>query len=247
MTSNKQNINIVRVKDFEMRIYPYKEYISEQLRSGGSYEKDYIEVIQTYIKPGNTVLDIGANIGLHTLHFSRAVGPLGKVIAFEPDPSNLELLRFNVKRNKCNNVVIHPYALGAHSQSRKLYLCQRNKGKQSFADLDELNDPITVNVRKALDFSGFEHAAVVKMDVEGAEPMVFEGFGKFRPPMIFFEFTTKQLLALNHDPLQFLNQLESVGYRLSVIEGKNIISVKPEEFTALASSTNRDYNLLAEL
>lgn len=241
------NTETVKVNNFEFRVYPYKEYISEELRKNGSYEGEYIGVIQGYMKLGDIVFDIGANIGLHTVHYSHTVGPSGKVLAFEPDPSNLELLRYNVIRNKCSNVVIYPFALGASNETRKLYLCNRNRGKQSFADLDSLNNSIDVEVHEATDFPEIEGAAVVKMDVEGAEPLVLEGFGKNRPPIIFFEFTTKQLLALKHDPLEFLNRLINGGYKISIVEGQEVYSVNAKEMAKLASRTNNDYNLLAKL
>lgn len=172
-----------------MLVHSHKEYISDKLRKEGGYERKYIELILSHIKSGDTVLDIGANIGLHTLHYSTAVGPKGTVLAFEPDPDNLKLLHFNVVENNCTNVKIYPFALGSHRHKRKLYLCERNKGKQSFADLDNLLNPINIEVYSAIDVPGIMEASVVKIDVEGAEPMVFDGFKKFRPQKIFFEFT----------------------------------------------------------
>lgn len=247
MVSKIKNTDLVSVNGFKVAVHPYKEYISEQLRQYGGYEQEYLVLLTSQITPGSTVIDIGANIGLHTLHFSRAVGPKGKVLSFEPDPTNFELLSINVKNNHCTNVNIYPYALGEVNQLRKFFLCTRNKGKQSFTDLDNLNDSIDVTVRKASEFPDFHHASVVKIDVEGAEPLVYKGFDGIKPPQIFFEFTISQLLALNNDPLSFLNQLQTDGYSLFVTEGRENLPIVAQDFVILATSTNKDYNLLAKL
>jgi len=72
-------------------------------------------------KPGETVVDIGANIGLYTLISSRRVQREGRVIAIEPDESNLTVLRKNVLINKCKNVTIVPIALGSSIGEKKFY------------------------------------------------------------------------------------------------------------------------------
>ena len=63
----------------------------------------------------------------------------------------------------------------------------------------------------------------------------------------FFEFTFKQLKALNNIPLEFLNRLVSKGYQLFMIEDDKLIQTKPKTMAKLAAQTNHDYNLLAKL
>lgn len=59
-----------------------------------------------HIQPGNTVIDIGANIGYYTILAAQIVGETGKVYAFEPEPKNLTLLKKNVEHNNLTNVVL---------------------------------------------------------------------------------------------------------------------------------------------
>ena len=54
---------------------------------------DYLNILKQNIYQGNTVLDIGANIGYYTLIMSKLVGSTGKVYAFEPEPKNFEILK----------------------------------------------------------------------------------------------------------------------------------------------------------
>lgn len=126
--------------------------------------------------PGDVALDLGANIGVYTLTLAHAVGTAGKVIAFEPEPSNFALLSKNVELNGYQNVAAWPYAVGADAGTIKLYLSDSNRGDhRTFADgsrrrvievrcvrLDEFLDP-SLQVR------------LIKMDIQGAEVTALQG------------------------------------------------------------------------
>lgn len=240
------NNNLVNVGEFKMQIHPHDEYISNQLRKYGGYEEDFIAFVLKHLNEGDLVVDVGANIGLHTVHFSKAVGQSGTVISFEPDPSNFNLLRENIVLNDCSNVTAYNLALGDKKETRRLYRCKRNKGKQSFADLDKLDDPIEVNVEVAKNILSTP-PKVVKLDVEGAEPLVMEGFGDIRPLYIFIEFIPWQLRALSNEPEKFLHKLQTNGYELFFIHREGILPIEPITFTKFAEETNGEYNILAKL
>ncbi|MDQ3242738.1 MAG: FkbM family methyltransferase [Gemmatimonadota bacterium] len=72
----------------------------------GIYEPAETALVQQLVGPGSTVLDIGANIGYYTLQFAELVGASGRVIAFEPDPANFELLARNTQLNGYLNVTL---------------------------------------------------------------------------------------------------------------------------------------------
>ena len=71
------------------------------------------QLVQELVRSGDTVIDIGANVGYYTLLFSELVGETGRVIAFEPDPNNFALLERNVLGNGCRNVTLVPKAVAA--------------------------------------------------------------------------------------------------------------------------------------
>jgi FkbM family methyltransferase len=235
----------VRVGEFEINVHSPHEFIAKKLILSGCYEKHLIELLLTLIKPGDTVVDVGANIGLHTLHLSRAVGPNGRVLAFEPDPSNFALLAENLHNNECVNVTAFPWALGNSDDSTILYTYEKNKGYQSFADLTGSGKPIRVDVRRGSDVFGDHRPSLIKIDVEGAEPLVFQGLG-YKPENLVFEFVPHQLRALGNDPTRFLTRLVSEGYSLFRLAGSRLISVQPAQMTQLADTTRIDYNLLAK-
>jgi len=64
-------------------------------------------------KPGDLVYDLGSNCGISVYHFSKMVGPTGRVICFEPDPVNLGFLRRNIARHGLDNLTIVEAAIGA--------------------------------------------------------------------------------------------------------------------------------------
>src|SRR3954447_8262154 len=77
------------------------------------WEIDEATLFRALIRPGATVLDIGAHVGYYTLLSARAAGRRGRVIAFEPHPANAGLLRVNVQRNRLGKA-------GAHCGGRRM-------------------------------------------------------------------------------------------------------------------------------
>jgi FkbM family methyltransferase len=239
---------LVRVAGFTIKVHSVREYISRQLIDHGGYEQADLKVVCSLLHPGDDAIDAGANIGLHTLHMARAVGPHGRVFAFEPDPANLELLRFNLAANGMANVTVFPYALGASAGSASLFLCDQNKGYQSLANLVGTGRPITVAVRTVDELlNGIVPAGrirLMKLDVEGAEPLVLQGMRDW-PDQLFFEFVPGQLRAFGNDPEQFLQQLADAGFALYQVDGEHLRATTPAAMTELADSTGRDHNVLA--
>jgi FkbM family methyltransferase len=96
---------------------------------------------------GDTVYDVGANVGIHTLLFSRLVGPKGKVYAFEPFPQNLDRLRANLDLNKIENVEVIASAVSRRS-SRERFLPGPDVSTGKLADVsDGVNHPGALEVQ----------------------------------------------------------------------------------------------------
>src|SRR6185369_10140974 len=107
---------------------------SLELATREIYEPMETRLFKREIKPGQTVLDIGANIGYYTLIAAKLVGPTGKVYAFEPDPANFRLLKKNVEGNGHTNVVLVDCAVSDKDQKVRLYLNPSNKGDHRIYD-----------------------------------------------------------------------------------------------------------------
>jgi Met-10+ like-protein len=87
----------------------------------GQYEREVQRATVDLLRPGDQFWDIGAHIGFFTVIASRAVGPAGKVHAFEPYGPSRDRLRSNITLNHLRNVVVHEEALSAASGSSILH------------------------------------------------------------------------------------------------------------------------------
>ena len=75
-----------------------------------------IDLLGQFVRDGDTVIDVGGNLGLYTYHLSRLVGASGRVHTFEPLPPNLAILRYTVKTHCLGNVTVHSEACGEKSE-----------------------------------------------------------------------------------------------------------------------------------
>ena len=121
----------ISVGPFRVFVDPRDRMIAKKLILYGGYETREIDLLCSFVKPGDCVLDVGANIGLYSLALSRAVGPSGRVIAVEPDPDNLALLRRNLQANGCTNVTVVEEALGDEAKEVLLFEVADNRGALS--------------------------------------------------------------------------------------------------------------------
>ena len=206
-------------REFRVSAPPGDEMITKKLILYGDYDRAEIDLLCSLVKPGDCVLDVGANIGLYTLPLSRAVGPDGLVIAAEPDPQNLALLQRNIEANGCHNVRVIPAALGDKTGAVKLYQRSDNRGALSTADIFGVGEAnaIAISMRRTAEVLE-RMPRLVKIDVEGQEPLVIAGMGGTLPEILFFEFSPKQLSAAGHDPATFLSELQMSGYQLEAVE-----------------------------
>ncbi|MFY7990490.1 MAG: FkbM family methyltransferase [Fluviicola sp.] len=156
----------------------------------GTYEEGTVHFLQQALKPGDTFLDIGANIGWMTLVGARAVGQGGRVIAIEANPHTLPILQHNVELNQADCVEIYGIAVSDKPGTARLYENWNvNRGGASLLAQDE-TEGIEVPV-ETLDrlFDPETPVHVVKIDVEGLEPHVLRGgknwFTKQQPIFIF--------------------------------------------------------------
>lgn len=177
------------------------------------YEPEVWRALLETLRPGDTVVDVGANIGLYSIACARRVRP-GKVIAFEPDPENAELLKRTVELNEVADVVvIRQLALGREEGT----LPFQSAKQQSRFDVNGLQ---TVCM-STLDHEISDRVDILKIDVEGFESEVIAGAlamltdKKRRPRAIFLETHQAVLAERGLDESSILDQLERAGYHIS--------------------------------
>jgi FkbM family methyltransferase len=152
-------------------------------------------VVQQLVKPGDCVLDVGANFGILTLLMSKLVGSQGRVHSFEPNPLLCKTLSATLAHNGIENVQLHHFALGAEDGELPLNVPKGNFGRGSLASNSEHGlESRTVSIRRLDDLvshQGVSRIALMKIDVEGFELQVLMGsqhvLEAIRPSAIVFE------------------------------------------------------------
>lgn len=147
-----------------------------------------------YIRPGDTVVDVGGNLGFTTLVFSRLAGGAGRVHSFEPGPRMFAKLSGMAARNELINVTLHNCGCGSKSESLVLNI-PASSGNASLRPTDEVMATVkhqdTVQIRRLDDeLCDLEALSFIKVDTEGFEIEVLRGaeklIQKFRP-VIYIE------------------------------------------------------------
>jgi FkbM family methyltransferase len=168
----------VQVRNCLMRVDLRDEIIGNLLFIEGDYEPEFRRLLEHLELEGQVCLDVGANIGLHTLSMSRLVGPRGRVIAFEPEQHNHGLLRENLRLNGAGNVDARRMAVGNHLGSVRMALSASNHGDHRVAREDSAGAgqevPLTT-VDEAVKDVPAGAVRVVKIDVQGFEHRVLQG------------------------------------------------------------------------
>jgi FkbM family methyltransferase len=134
-------------------------------------------------RPGDTVVDVGAHIGLYTLIAAKRVGPGGKVIAIEPDPENFKILKKNILLNQLSNVKALGCAVYSTKEKLKLFLPQLEQGRTIFNTVMQdrartSNNFLEVEANtldNILESINITEVNWIKIDVEGAELEVLKG------------------------------------------------------------------------
>ncbi len=141
------------------------------------YEPGVRHMIKKYCEKGSQAYDIGANIGLWTLLMSELVGNDGAIYAFEPYSQNISRLKRNISLSACNNIEVIPTALGDTICTSILYALD-DPGSVALASrsADAKEEKISVTtLDETWEKQGRPKIDLVKIDVEGAEPLVLAG------------------------------------------------------------------------
>lgn len=245
-------------RDYRINFSPAVKDIAQGIALREPWEPLCSEVFASLLRPGMRVYDIGANIGHYTLIAARAVGPGGRVDAFEPFPAHCADLAANVALNGLDNVTIHQTACGEGAGGGVLHTDAANPGGHSLtpANLAERGPALRVRTTTLDDLARQSPhdppAQLIKMDTQGAEGAILRGGRetlRAHRPMLVMEFWPYGLKHAGESPAQVLELLTGLGYRLRNIDevGGALRDVSPEQLLAAYPATV-DYgftNLLA--
>jgi FkbM family methyltransferase len=210
----------------------------------GAYEPRTLRAFSPYVKPGAVVLDIGANIGAHTLHFARLVGPAGRVYAFEPSDYGCAKMRANLALNPglAARVSVQQRFLvadGAEPMPATVYCRWPVANEHHDLNADHLGKPEPLAGATAVTADGFceglplERLDFVKLDVDGHELQVLEGFrrslARFRPAILveLAPYVYKGTRTAEFD--EFVNLIADLGYDFTEARSGELVSRDPAQ------------------
>ncbi len=216
--------SVATVDGLEFEVHPADFGVTFEIAQTGDYEPATRRVCMDALRSGDVFIDIGAHVGLFTVPASSQVGDAGRVVAFEPDSDNRQLLERNVERHGCGNVDVVAAAVSDHAGTMVLRKSRFNTGDHRIA-AEGVGERVEVVTLDAWCASAGVQPRVVKMDVQGAEPQVIAGMhrlldGAF-PLDLFLEFTPSLLRKAGVDPASLMRSLESSGFSLRIIDERD--------------------------
>lgn len=190
------------------------------------------EFVKSFLRPGMTFVDVGANVGYFTL-LAASIG--ARVVSYEPTPAVFERLRENVALNALDNITLVNAAVTDKSGALTLYQSTDDpEANNLFGDGDGSVEVITVNLDDDLAERGVQRVDLLKIDAEGAEPLVLAGATKLMrgaaAPTVIIEVNPVSLRSANSKPSAVFSRLQSNGYRFSELEhsiykGESVVNI----------------------
>lgn len=210
------------------------------------------DLLGTLVRPGMRVIDVGSNIGLHTLELAHLVGPDGHVWAFEADAGNYAALRRNLRENFCEQVEALHAAVGATSGEAFVFKSGANCGDHRIFDAGPARAKEAVRMVALDDFiPPGGRVDFIKMDIQGAEGFALKGMRRVLAEnaglTMVVECWPHGLKLAGFDPAEVLREIQGLGFALEAIDERPESERRiPDAAAFLATLTPDQYlNLLA--
>ena len=228
---------VIKVPDHQGSFeFDFRSSILKWILLTKSYEDELLKLINQHLDSKKDVIDIGANIGLYTVLFSKIIEPSRKVLAVEPVPKAIQLLKNNLSRNGCiENVLIYE---GLTCDKKANYKLNTVEGLEEYSSLGELVHVYVNNKSsKTIEVEGDTidnlvrtnklNPGFIKIDAEGAEFKILSGarevMKEFRPT-ILCEISNKLLKAQDSSSKEVFQLLREFNY--DIIDAYTLNSVK---------------------
>lgn len=206
---------------YKIRFFPSALSLTKWLDP--SYGNDDEKFLRRVLRPKDTVIDVGANIGTVSLASASLVGEKGRVIAFEPNLRTFKYLKKNIQLNRFNNVTPLNFVVGDR-QGEVFFSDQRYDDQNKILPQGKQKVPMITLDESVSTIQGC--IRLLKVDVEGYEKFVFLGaqITLARTDYIYFEVYDPHFIPLGYTTGELLQMLKNYGFCLYRIdeEGKEI-------------------------
>ena len=213
----------------------FRSHLLKRLLKYKDYELELVKLIEKYLPADKDVIDVGANVGLFTVLFSKLIENKNKVLAIEPTPAALAFLEANVNRNSCNKkVIIHS---GVASNSEGSFSINVIPGMEEYTSMGKIvhesaRDKISNSIKvegKTIDSLVGKYGinpGFIKIDTEGSEYKVLkgaEGILKKYKPIVLSELSEKLLIEQSASCFEVYDFFKGLGYR--VVDAYTLLEV----------------------
>lgn len=198
-----------------------EDWIQENLFLLGEYEKAELKLLTSILNEDSVFIDIGANIGLHTLIASKKINSQGKIISFEPYTTNFKQLITNLELNKAKNICLVKKAVSNQEGSAMMYYNTASKslGMATLSTIpyDNKEEVETIQLDAFVAENKVDGVDIIKLDVEGEEYNALLGMrntlNQFKPNLLIEILDSKELERV-------LSLLSNYGYKLYYISNE---------------------------
>ena len=199
----------IRRREFDLRFYPSSISVALWLDPEGRDDDE--EIFRRYLRPGDVVVDVGANIGNLTLQAAKCVGETGQVIALEAHPRTFTYLLGNLALNRVRNVNALNLAVGDHEGV--VAFSNQRQDDQNAVVSNETGLTIPMRPLDAI-VPAAAHVALLKIDVEGYERFVLAGAPDTlrRTDCVFFEAYESAFARFGYATTDLLEALVAAGF-----------------------------------
>ena len=234
----------------------HKDIVANTIKNGQIFEEDVINLASKYIKPGNTVLDVGANFGQMSILFSNMVGDTGKVHSFDADDWVFEIFNKNIEANSKTGIIISHFG-AVHNVAGEILIFP-DQDFEEFGTYGSYGIDYTAKKGRevktitidSLDIQ--EPVSFMKIDIQGGDLQAMQGafktIKKNQMPILFeyeYQFEERYNLCFQ----DYVDFVQSINYKFhKVINGHNFL-ILPDDFSKLPHLKNlyADFNKLSTL
>jgi FkbM family methyltransferase len=206
------------------RCYPDSRDAGRLIYFNGCPDPNEMTFMERYLRAGDSVVDVGANIGVYTLLVARLVGRSGRVFAFEPTPQTFRRLQENLTLNHAEWVTAQQVAV-SDRRGTMTFTTDRDTGNCFTFDASYAGHSISVPVTTLDEVLGETRCSLVKVDAEGAEPLILSGarraLAEHRLSVLQLELVERFVKRAGSSVYQIRDCLAEHGYRLWMYEARD--------------------------
>ena len=212
MTSSPSSLTVTLVDGTQVVVADSLEQITPYvLQEQHDWFEDEIKFLRRLVQPGQTVVDIGANVGVYALSLARRVGPTGQVWAFEPASATAALLEASITANGTTWLRLQSQALSDHTGTAWLQMPGQSELNSLATDQQGPGEQVPLTTLDAcLAEFGWQQVDLLKIDAEGEEERILAGGQSFfaeLSPLVMFE-----LKAGTELHLELVARFQALGY-----------------------------------